>query len=303
MATGTITYGASQPTGWLTASLGGTTAPATLTLNASFAGLTAGTYTATVPVTSAVASNSPQTVAVTFVVAPPPLVSIAVAPGFSVLLPTGTAALSVTGKDGVGASTPVTGLSYLSRSPGTATVNAASGVVTGVAGGTTVIVASAVGASGTVFDSMTVAVAGTGAAVASAIADARAFDVVRVGDTVRVLVQVDLRRLSPDKLGSYLDTLRWNTTALRYVRTDVLAPSFGPAINEGAAASGQLIFGGADPAGVAGPSVTLVRAVFVGNAVATSTLTLKVADLSGISPSFNRYQTAALIYAGTVRVQ
>jgi hypothetical protein len=307
LATGTITYGASQPTGWLTASLGGTTAPATLTLNASLTGLTAGTYTATVPVTSAVASNSPQTVAVTFVVAPPPLVSIAVAPGFSVLLTTGTVTLSVTGRNGAGASTPVTGLAFVSRSPAVATVNAATGLVTGVTGGTAVIVASAVGASGTVFDSMTVAVAATGAPVASAIGDGRAFDVVRPGDTVRVLVQVDLRRISPDKLGSYNAQLDWNTTALRYVRTDPVSGGFAAAtLNETATTSGQLRFGAANAAGSAGPTVGLVTVVFVGNAVGTSALTFTLTDLSGISPAFTKYlppDGVALIYSGSVRVQ
>jgi hypothetical protein len=70
LAVGTISYGAGQPTGWLGVSLSGTTAPATLTLSVTTGGLAAGTYTASVPVTSSVASNSPQTVSVTFVVDP-----------------------------------------------------------------------------------------------------------------------------------------------------------------------------------------------------------------------------------------
>ena len=63
---GTITYegGAS---GWLTtASLSGATAPATLTLQPSTADLAENTYTATVPIISDVASNTPQNVIVTF---------------------------------------------------------------------------------------------------------------------------------------------------------------------------------------------------------------------------------------------
>jgi hypothetical protein len=69
-----IGYGTGA-SGWLTAALSATTAPATLTLAANLSGLAAGTYTATVPVTSAVASNSPQWVEVAFTVvpaAPPP---------------------------------------------------------------------------------------------------------------------------------------------------------------------------------------------------------------------------------------
>ena len=71
LAVGTISYG-SGASGWLTASLGGTIAPTTLTLSANLSGLVAGTYTATVPITSGVASNSPQSVSVTFVVVGPP---------------------------------------------------------------------------------------------------------------------------------------------------------------------------------------------------------------------------------------
>lgn len=75
LAVGTITYtGAS---GWLQApSLNSTTAPATLTVQPVTGALAAGTYTATIPVTSGVASNSPRTVAVTFTVATTAAVTI-----------------------------------------------------------------------------------------------------------------------------------------------------------------------------------------------------------------------------------
>ena len=59
LVVGTITYGASQPTGWLTAALGGTAAPATLTLTVAKGALPQGLYTATVPITSTTAGNSP----------------------------------------------------------------------------------------------------------------------------------------------------------------------------------------------------------------------------------------------------
>lgn len=65
-----VTYAAGQPTGWLAASLSSTMAPSTLTLTATTGALLVGTYTATVSVTSPVVSNSPQTVTVTFSVAP-----------------------------------------------------------------------------------------------------------------------------------------------------------------------------------------------------------------------------------------
>ena len=64
-----ISYGAGS--GWLSAVLNTTTAPATLTLTAARGALLTGTYTATVTVASAVATNSPQTVTVTMTVTAP----------------------------------------------------------------------------------------------------------------------------------------------------------------------------------------------------------------------------------------
>lgn len=66
-----INYQAGQPTGWLSASLSSSTAPATLTLTATLGALPSGTYDATVAVTSTATgvTNSPRTVDVTFTVA------------------------------------------------------------------------------------------------------------------------------------------------------------------------------------------------------------------------------------------
>jgi fibronectin type 3 domain-containing protein len=63
-----VTYASGQPTGWLTATLSSATAPSSLALSAATGSLAAGTYTAEVRIASSVAQNSPQTVAVTFVV-------------------------------------------------------------------------------------------------------------------------------------------------------------------------------------------------------------------------------------------
>ncbi|MGH7502669.1 MAG: beta strand repeat-containing protein [Longimicrobiales bacterium] len=68
-----VTYGPGQPTGWLSAQLGGTTAPTTLILQPATGALTAGTYDANAAVTSSAASNSPQTVTVTFTIAAAPV--------------------------------------------------------------------------------------------------------------------------------------------------------------------------------------------------------------------------------------
>jgi hypothetical protein len=65
-----ISYTAGQPAGWLTATLSGTAAPATLTLQASTSALLPGTYTANVVVRSSVAGVAERSVAVTFTVNP-----------------------------------------------------------------------------------------------------------------------------------------------------------------------------------------------------------------------------------------
>ncbi len=69
--TTSVAYGPGQPTGWLSATLSGTAAPASLDLAATTGSLPGGTHTATVMVASPVASNSPRAVEVTFTVLTP----------------------------------------------------------------------------------------------------------------------------------------------------------------------------------------------------------------------------------------
>ena len=68
-------YSGGQPTGWLTATLSGTTAPSTLTLTAATGALSAGTYNATVTIAAPAAGNTPQAVAVTFIVGLAPAIA------------------------------------------------------------------------------------------------------------------------------------------------------------------------------------------------------------------------------------
>jgi len=68
LAVGTIAYGAGAA-GWLSASMASTSAPASLSLQATTGSLSAGSHTATIPITASGASNSPQTVSVTLTLA------------------------------------------------------------------------------------------------------------------------------------------------------------------------------------------------------------------------------------------
>jgi hypothetical protein len=114
-----ITYGSGS--GWLSATLSDSTAPANLTLSSNVTGLTAGTYQATVTVSASAAENSPLSIPVTFEVAPPLPARIVLTPATVSFTDTaGTSSpasqtIAVT-KDGIGA---LTGLK--------ATVNYASG--------------------------------------------------------------------------------------------------------------------------------------------------------------------------------
>src|SRR4051812_30108202 len=59
-----VSYAEGQPSGWLSVSMTGATAPAALTLGVSGAGLSARTYTANLAVSSAAADNGPQAITV-----------------------------------------------------------------------------------------------------------------------------------------------------------------------------------------------------------------------------------------------
>jgi len=298
LAVGTISYGPGA-TGWLTGTINPTTAPTTLSLQVSLTGLTPGTFTATVPVTAPGASNSPQTATVTLTVVAALPASIAVTPGFGVIQPAGTLPLAVSAKDANGNPTPAGTVTYTSRNPGVATVNA-SGVVTGVAGGSAVIVATA--AAGPA-DSMAVAVAASGSAVVSAIAGTRAFDSVGVGDTVRVLVQVDLSGVAPEKLGSYNDSLGWDPAVLTYVSNAAVGGGFvAPTVNTSLAGSGILRFGAADANGAAGPVVGLIQVTFVAQGAGSTALAQTLSDLSAAG-TFTQMLPQALVVGSQVRVQ
>jgi hypothetical protein len=69
-----ISYAAGQPVGWLSATLGGTTAPTSLLLQAAGGALAPGVYSATVRVSAPDAGNSPQSIVVSFSIAAADLV-------------------------------------------------------------------------------------------------------------------------------------------------------------------------------------------------------------------------------------
>jgi len=225
-------------------------------------------------------------------------------PGFGVLPPAGILPLAVQGFDAASGPSPTFGLRYLSRSTAVATVDSITGTVTGVAGGTAVVVATAPGAAGPVSDSTLVAVAANGVAVAMPVAGGRAFGAAKLGDTVVVRVLVDLHSVPAEKLGSYNAQLNWAPGTLRYVRSTAVAGGFtAPTLNEAATATGQLRFGAADAAGTAGPTIGILDITFVADAAGTSALTFALTDLSASSPSYIQMLPVAMVLSGGVQVR
>jgi len=234
-------------------------------------------------------------------VIPPSVVSLTGTPGYGVMLPGDKVTYAVTGTDTAGKTVTPAGLSFTSRTPAVATVDATTGVITAVASGRSVIVAQAPSTTGTAFDSTLVVVAASGSAVVAAIGDGRAFDVAAAGGTVKVRVLVDLRGVPGDTLGSYNAQLNWNTAALTYVSSAAVSGGFAaPTLNETQTASGQLRFGSADPTGSAG-AFALVEVTFTAAAAGSSPLTLGVTDLS-TAKTFLQLQPAAVIVSGAATV-
>lgn len=297
LAVGTITYGAGA-SGWLTATLNTPNAPATLTVNASNAGLAAGTYTATIPVTSGVATNSPRNVSVTYNVTALAPGSLVMSPGFRVFLPGQTQAVTLVAKDANGNVVSSAGTTFASRDNAVATVNAG-GTITAVGNGVTRILANL----GGVMDSISVVVASTGHAVLHAVADGRSFDVVKPGDTVRMLVTFDNRAVAPEVLGSYNAQFNWNPAILTYVRTDVVAGGFvAPVVNTTSAGTGDLRFGAVSANGQTVNPVGLATVVFVASGTGTASISSTITDLSAAG-TFTQMLGTATIYTGTVKVQ
>lgn len=189
--------------------------------------------------------------------------------------------------DNFGNPVPGTTVSWTSRDTAVATVSA-TGLVTGIASGTAVIVASGSGFSDSALVTIvtpTHAVAYTSSTVGP-VSD-RGFGVARVGDTVEVSVAVDLRFTPDEKLGSYDAVLRWNSSALSFV--EVQDGSYvSPTVNRDSVSVGRLDFAAADPQQSASPGGTVVvaRVRFRAAATGSSTVALTIEEMSGAPPSF-----------------
>ena len=188
LSVGPASYGSGQPTGWLAASLSAATAPASLTLTASPAGLQPGQYTASVGLSATNASNSPQTIAVTFIITPAPASMTYAANGATAFLlaPLQTVTPTAMVLDASGNPIANAALTFMSRAPSVASVDA-HGVIAGVAAGSGWVVARA---SQTVADSVWLNVTKTAGPIVSAALSQTTWS---PGDTIVVTLVLDTR--------------------------------------------------------------------------------------------------------------
>lgn len=222
-------------------------------------------------------------------------VALDVVPGFETIGSGATAQLTAnllaTGGTVIGPATAT----WISRSPGVASVSAA-GLVTGVAAGTAVIV----GTGGSFSDSMLVRVPATGSVPASAIADGQAFRAPRVGDTVVVDVRINMFFTASEVLGSYNAALTWSAAALRYV--DVQTGTFdAPIINDTEVQQGSLRFSAVNAQGVSG-SVVVARIRFVAQAAGSAGPQLSITELSA-AQTFTNLLSSVIVTNGSVTVR
>jgi hypothetical protein len=207
-----------------------------------------------------------------------PPAGVQVTPGLAAVAAGSTTPLTGVVIDGTGATIASIPVSWTSRSTGVATVNS-SGVVTGVATGTAVVVAQGGGFA----DSTRVVVPPAGNVIASTTAGAgtRTFQSQKVGDTVTVTLTADMRFTPNEKLGSHGDTLTWNPALLQFIDVQpgpVFAP---PTVNSSGAASGRLILAGADASSNTVGQVVFAKVRFKALAAGNASTVLTFDEMSG----------------------
>ncbi len=279
--------------GWLGVSLSTTVAPSVLTLTPTLGVLTPGSYHARVTVSSSLSGVASDTVGVTFTVSAGAPAVVIVTPGYAALriaAPGNTAQLADTVKDGSGNVLSPSLATWTSRSPGVATVSTG-GLMTAVARGTAVIVASA----GTGADSIMVAVGDTanhGDMLLFALTNSRAFGQRTVGQTAQVDFIASHAAVPADSLASYTIRYAWNQTVLRFdsVRAGTFTGALPAGLNTDSTANGVLIFADINVNGAGGTPV-LLHVFFTALAPGSDAHSLQIQELSGSAPTYvNFYQ-------------
>jgi hypothetical protein len=206
--------------------------------------------------------------------------AVLVNPGYltlTTLSPANTAQLTAVVTDIAGKQLSPSLATWTSGAPSVARVSS-TGLVTGVAPGSAIVVAT--GAPG-VADSLVVMVGNAtilpGNALALALTGGRSFGVAKIGQPVAIDIVVDLKAVT-ELLGSYDARFTWNAGVLRFDSTQ--AGTFvSPAVIPDTAAGGILRFNATDLVGAIG-SQTLVRLWFTATGPGPSNHVLSLPVLS-----------------------
>jgi len=217
-----------------------------------------------------------QTVTATAVF-PDVATTIAFAQGLQIVDQGSTVTAGATVKSQLGNPMPNEPVSYLSRSTGIATVSA-SGVITGVARGQAIIVASVTNNASIMDSLLAVVAAPNGPVVLTSLERMR----LPLDTTFTVSVYADMRT-SPKKLGSTLIDVEWSTAQMTY-QSHANGAQVAPEVNSSTAGTGKLTLAMADATGFAG-KVELLRITFRTTTTgATGTLKLTTKELNAADP-------------------
>ena len=270
------TYGASQPTGWLTTTLSAISAPAVLSLIA-VAPSTAGTYTATVLVAGDGTAGSAVPLTVTLTVQQ----ALVNTYGTST---TRTSLLNIGGTVAPGLVTTAAGvpatdatLQFAARSPSVASVDATGRITAVGEGGSWVVATSQKALADSVY--VIVTRSATGPVLYT---DLTKFDY-RVGDTVSARVLLDVRAAS---MGALTATVAWNRysstslfNALAFIDFNTSASTVSPTTITDAVA-GVIRVSAASAAGARGV-IELGRIRFLANRTGAVFIYLNATELLG----------------------
>ena len=227
---------------------------------------------------------------------------VIVTPGYAALrttAPNQTIQLADTVKDAGGALLNPALATWVSRSPGVASVSS-TGLVTGLTPGSAVIVATA----GTGADSTVVTVGNASAApgdmLIAAVTNNRAFGSRRAGQAVTVEIRVD-QLATNDSLGSYNARFSWNPAVLRFDSTS--AGSYAtPTVND-SSSIGVLRFAAVNANSRSG-SLVLTRLWFTALTAGVDAHQLSISEMSGVSPQFFNYfqNNRYVLVSGSARI-
>ena len=226
--------------------------------------------------------------------------AVRVDPGLPAVAVGGTTSLTATALNQGGDPIAGAAFTWASRNEAVATVDA--GQVSGVAAGSVVIVAQA--AVGGLSDSVTVAVAGAGAVLATMTTNGRSFHSPRVGDTVTVEFGGDMQFAGGDQLASYNMRFVFDPARLAFVDTVSVGAGGFPtdAVNSDCVAQGVLRFAGLETAGVSG-TFPMLRARFRALAAGASGAVLTVHEASGPAPSLTNLLSRVAAVNGAVTIR